>query len=81
MKEKKISKYIGKYVTIPEIFNSVFFLVCLFVFFSVTSASVKIASFVSARDAPIGLVTMLITLFSTLCNNFIKLFYEKSDEK
>ena len=33
MKEKKISKYIGKYVTIPEIFNSVFFLVCLFVFF------------------------------------------------
>ena len=41
----------------------------------------KIASFVSARDAPIGLVTMLITLFSTLCNNFIKLFYEKSDEK
>ena len=64
--KEKISKCIGKYVTV--------FWICDMssVFLSVTSESTTVASFISEIGAPDRLTVMCITLFFTL--GFVKLF-------
>ena len=48
---------------------------------SVTSRSITTASFISGIGAPVELMTLLITLFFTLSNRFVKLFLSKFKSK
>lgn len=65
---KRLSKYIGKYVDFLEHLD-----INLFVPY-VSSASITIASFISAIGNPFRLKILFITLFFTLGSWFVKLF-------
>ena len=40
----------------------------------VASGSITLTLFISAADAPVGLITIFITLFFTVDNEFVSLF-------
>lgn len=69
--EKKISKYISKYVNCLELFD------INLVFLSVTSGSITNASFKLGVGALVGLTISFNTIFFTSSNGFVKLFFIK----
>ena len=68
-KRKRMSKCIGKWYE--------YWYKCIdisSVFLLVTSQCVTVSSFVSAINTPLGIITMLVTLFFALSNGFVELF-------
>ena len=73
---EKISKYVGKYINVHGWF---FYINLVFPYF--TSGSISIASFTSATDVPVGLITYFITIYFTWSNGFAKLFLRRLKSK
>ena len=60
-------------------FMGFFYINLVFPYF--TSGSISIASFISATDVPVGLITYFITIYFTWSNGFVKLFLRRLKSK